>query len=76
MVASEGRKTVNKKPRLRKGPWMKNRWDNRNTRKAKIYQFTQKSYEQNKKATINKIINGNFNLFHAKQGVHQKIGRR
>ena len=30
-----------KTPRQRKGPWMKNRRQNRNTRKAGIYQFTQ-----------------------------------
>ena len=46
---------------------MKNRRENRNTRKARIYQFTQKAYDQNKKATINKIINGNFSLDNREQ---------
>lgn len=46
---------------------MKNRGENRNTRKARIYQFTQKPYEQNKKAAITKIINGNFGLNHTEQ---------
>ena len=61
IVASDSRKTENKKPRLRKGPWMKNQRDSGNTRKAKIYQFTQKAYKHNKKTTINKIINGSLN---------------
>ena len=46
---------------------MKNRRENRNTCKARIYQFTQKAYNQNKKATINKIINGNFSLDNREQ---------
>ena len=46
---------------------MKNRRENRNTCKARIYQFTQKAYDQNKKATINKIINGNFSLDNREQ---------
>ena len=62
VIASESKAKENKRPRTRKEPWMKNRRENRNTRKAKIYQFPQKAYEQNKKATINKIISGNFNL--------------
>ena len=48
---------------------MKNRRENRNTRKARIYQFTQKAYEQNRKATINKIINGTFSLDNQDQTV-------
>lgn len=40
---------------------------NRNIRKARIYQFTQKAYDQNKKATINKIINENFSLDNREQ---------
>ena len=56
-----------KTPRQRKGPWMKNRMENRNTRKARIYQFTQKAYDQNKKATIHKIINGNFSFNNGEQ---------
>ena len=35
---------------------MRNRRENRNTRKARIYQFTQQSYRQNRKATITKIL--------------------
>ena len=62
VIASESKAKENKRPRTRKEPWMKNRREKRNTRKAKIYQFPQKAYEQNKKATINKIISGNFNL--------------
>ena len=58
---------MNKQQRVRKGQWMKNRCENRNTRKVRIYQSTQKAYEQNKKATVNKIINGNFSLNHTEQ---------
>ena len=65
VIANERRTTECKRPRLSKGLWMKNRWDNGNTRLAKIYQFTQKSFKQNKKATINKIRN--FSLNHGKQ---------
>lgn len=46
---------------------MKNQRENRNTREARIYQFTQKAYKQNKKATVNKIINGNFSLNNTEQ---------
>ena len=45
-----------------KGPWMRNRRENRNTRKARIYRFTQRSYRQNRKATISKILEGTLNL--------------
>ena len=41
---------------------MKNRRENRNTRKAKLYQYMQKAYDQNRKATINKILHGTFAL--------------
>ena len=70
IIASEENKV--KTPRQRKGPWMKNRRENRNTRKARIYQFTQKAYDQNKKATIHKITNGNFSLNNINQ-VYTKI---
>ena len=70
IIASEENKL--KTPRQRKGPWMKNRRENRNTRKARIYQFTQKAYDQNKKSTIHKIINGNFSLNNIDQ-VYPKI---
>ena len=46
---------------------MQNRRENRNTRKARIHQFTQKSYEQNKKATIHKIIEDTFSLNNVEQ---------
>ena len=62
VIAGEQEKAKAKKPRIRKGPWMKNRRENRNTRKAKRYQFTQKAYDQNRKATITKIIDGTFSL--------------
>ena len=65
IIATEENKV--KKVRQRKGPWMKNRRENRNTRKARIYQFTQKAYEQNRKATVNKIINGCFSLDNKEQ---------
>ena len=48
--------------RERKEPWMRNRRENRNTRKARIYRFTQRSYRQNKKATISKILEGTLSL--------------
>ena len=67
VIASESRTKGKKRPRLRKGPWMKNRRENRNTRKAKIYEFTQQAHEQNKTATIRKIISGNFSLNHVEQ---------
>lgn len=66
-IASAGRTNVTKRPRIWKGPWMKNRQEIRNTRKTRIYQFTQKAYKQNKKATVNTIVNGNFSLNHAEQ---------
>ena len=46
---------------------MQNRRENRNTRKARIHQFTPKSYEQNKKATIHKIIEDTFSLNNVEQ---------
>lgn len=67
VIANESRATETKRMRLTKGPRMKNRWENRSTKKARIYQFTQRTYKQNKKATINKIINSNFSLNHAEQ---------
>ena len=64
-IASEVNKT--KVPRKRKGPWMSNRRENRNTRKARIYQFTQKAYEQNRKATVHKILAGTSSLNNTEQ---------
>ena len=64
-IASEVNKT--KTPRKRKGPWMKNGRENRNTSKARIYRFTQRAYEQNKKATVHKILAGTFSLNNAEQ---------
>ena len=51
-----------KEARLRKGPLMRNRRENRNTRKARIYRFTQRSYQRSRKATISKILDGTFSL--------------
>ena len=51
-----------KEARLRKGPLMRNRRENRNTRKARIYRFTQHSYQRSRKATISKILDGTFSL--------------
>ena len=48
--------TKEKVPRVRKGPLMVNQKENRNTRKARIYRFTQRSYVQNRKATVHKIL--------------------
>ena len=45
-------------PRPRKGPWMVNRRNNRNTRKAKLYRFSQSSFQQNRRVTINCILDG------------------
>ena len=45
-----------KVPRVRKGPLMVNQKENRNTKKARIYRFTQRSYVQNRKATVHKIL--------------------
>ena len=64
-IASEVNKT--KTPRKRKGPWMKNRRESWNTRKARIYQSIQKAYAQNKKATVHKILAGTFSLNNAEQ---------
>ena len=72
IIATEENKV--KKVRQRKGPWMKNRRENRNTRKARIYQFTQKAYEQNRRATVNKIINGSFSLDNKEQ-VYPEISK-
>ena len=54
--------TKKKVPRVRQGPLMVNRKENRNTRKARIYRFTQRSYVQTRKATVNKILDGSFQL--------------
>ena len=47
---------------MRKGPLMINRRENQNTRKARIYRFTQHRYQENRKATVNKILDGTFSL--------------
>ena len=39
---------------------MSNRRDNRNTRKARNFQYTQKAFKQNRKATVSKILDGTF----------------
>ena len=45
-----------------KGPLMINKRENRNMRKARIYRFTQRSYQQNRKAAITKILDNTFSL--------------
>ena len=40
VVATGTRSTTTKCPRVKKRPWMQNRRENRNARKARIYQFT------------------------------------
>ena len=54
--------TKEKVPQIRKGPLMVNRKENRNTKRARIYRFTQRSYVQNRKATVNKILDGSFTI--------------
>ena len=39
---------------------MSNRRENRNTRKARNFQYTQKAFEQNRKWTVSKIFDGTF----------------
>ena len=46
------KKGQQKPPRVRKGPLMSNRRKNRHTRKARNFQYTQKAFEQNRKATF------------------------
>ena len=41
---------------------MKNRWDNRNTRKAKMFRFTQRSFQQNRRVTIKRILDDTLSL--------------
>ena len=67
VVATGTRSITTKYPRAKKGPWMQNGRENRNTRKARIYPFTQKSYQENKKVTVHKIVNGNFSLNNIEQ---------
>ena len=45
---------------------------NRNTRKAQIYRFTQRSYQQSRKATVSKILDDTF-LLNNDSGVTLKI---
>ena len=49
-------------PKDRKGPMMKNRRNNRNTRKARMFRFTQRSYQQSQRVTINRILDGTLAL--------------
>ena len=42
--------------KIHKGPLMKNRRDNRNTRTTKMFRFTQRSFQQNRLVTINRIL--------------------
>ena len=62
IITEEQNRGQGQTSRERKGPWMKNRTENRNTPKAKLYQYTQKAYDENRKATINKILHGTFAL--------------
>ena len=39
---------------------MSNRRDNRNTRNARNFQFTQKAFQQNRKVTVWKLLDSNF----------------
>ena len=41
---------------------MKNRRDNRNTRKAKMFRFTQRSFQQNRRVTIKRILDDTLSL--------------
>lgn len=59
-------------PWIRKGPWMSNRRDNRNTRKAKMYGFTQQSFQQNRRVTINSILEGTLS-FDKEENVYSDI---
>ena len=67
LIATEESKRKEKGPRIRKGSWMQNRRESGNTRKARICQFTERSFEQNKKAAIHKIIEGSFSLSNVEQ---------
>ena len=48
--------------KIHKGPLMKNRRDNRNTRTTKMFRFTQRSFQQNRLVTINRILYGTLSL--------------
>lgn len=61
-------------PWTRKGPWMSNRRDNRNTRKAKMYRFTQRSFQQNCRVTINSILEGTLS-FDNEENVYPDIDK-
>ena len=39
---------------------MSNGRENRNTRKARNFQYTQKEFKQNRKATVSMILDGTF----------------
>lgn len=41
---------------------MINRRQNQNTRKGRIYRFNQHRYQENRKATVNKILDSTFSL--------------
>ena len=49
-------------PIICKGSLMKNRRDNRNTHKAKMFMFSQRSFQQNRRVTINRILDGTLSL--------------
>ena len=49
-------------PKIQKGPLMKNRRENRNTRKAKMFRFSQRSFQQYRRVTITRILDGTWSL--------------
>ena len=49
-------------PKIRKGSLMKNRRENRNTRKAKMFRFSQRSFQQYRRVTITRILDGTWSL--------------
>ena len=49
-------------PKIHKGPLMKNRRENRNTRKAKMFRFSQRSFQQYRRVTITRILDGTLSL--------------
>ena len=62
-ICKEESRKKTRVPKERKGPIMKNRWDNRNTRKAKMFRFTQRSFQQNRRVTIKRILDDTLSLY-------------
>ena len=61
-ISSEDPQKKSPVPRQRKGPWMSNRRDNRNTRKAKMFRFTQRPFQQNRRVAVNRILDSKLSL--------------